>query len=165
MGSDWKALYCKASHQLPWWLWDKHTMPLHGRDEFLDGFQTLMCHREHSLPSSERIAVGAHPPCWRIKTQGYFWSSRKANPTLEAEAAMSDHSAPHLWVSVTFLSQKATPQPLALGNRCEAWDTSLIYPIFSLEMHSAALDWDFPAKKSLLITQSSPLDTTELHLP
>lgn len=135
-----------------------------GETSFWMDFKLWCITESNSLPSSEGIAVGAHSPRWRIKTEGYFWSYGKANTTLRAAAGMSDCNALHLWDCVTFLSQKATPWPLALGNRCEAWDVSSIYTVFPLEMHNDALDCDFPAKKSLLITQSSPLDTTELHL-
>lgn len=120
-----------------------------GETSFWMDFKLWCITESNSLPSSKGIAVGAHPPHLRIKTEGYFWSHGKANTTLRAAAGMSDCNAPHLWDCVTFFSQKATPRPLALGNRCEAWDMSSIHTVFPLEMHSAALDWDFPAKKSL----------------
>lgn len=131
-----------------------------GETSFWMDFKLWCITESNSLPSSERIAVGAHPPRWRIKIKGYFWSYGKANTMLRAVAGMSDCNAPHLWDCVTFLGQRAIPRPLALGNRCEAQ----FITVFPLEMHSAALDWDFPAKNSLLITQSSPLDTMEFHL-
>lgn len=68
-----------------------------GETSFWTDFKLWCITESNSLPSSEWIAVGAHPPCWRIRTEGYFWSCGKANPTLRAAAGMSDCSAPHLW--------------------------------------------------------------------
>lgn len=133
-----------------------------GETSFWMDFKFWCITESSCLPSSERIAVGAHPPHWRIKTEGYFWSCGKANPTLRAEAGMSDHNVPHLCSSSVghcdFPQPKGHPTSTGeIGVKPETWAQFILFSL--LRMHSAALNWDFPATKSLLITQSRPLDT------
>lgn len=138
-----------------------------GETSFWMDFKLWCITESNSLPSSKRTAVGAHPPCWKIKTEAYFWSYGKANTMLRAAAGMLDHSIPHLccmWYCITFLRQKGTPLPLAWGNRYEAWDMSSTKTVFSFEIINAALDWDFAAQQALLITQSNPPDSMKLSL-
>lgn len=138
-----------------------------GETSFWMDFKLWCITERNSLPSSKRTAVGAHPPCWRIKTEAYFWSYGMANTMLRAAAGTLDHSIPPLcclWYCITVFRQKGTSLPLAWGNRSEAWDTSSTKTAFPFEIINAALDWDFPAKKPVLITQSNPPDSMKLHL-
>lgn len=167
MGSNWKALYCKASHQLPWWLRDKHTIPLHGRDQFLDGFQTLMYHREQFPAFLQMYCCGSPSSLLEDQNRSLLLKLRKGKYHVKGSSwnTRSQYSSwCYMWYCITFLRQKGTPLPLAWGNRYEAWDMSSTKTVFPFEIINAALDWDFPAQKPLLITQSNPLDSMKLCL-
>ena len=121
---------------------------------------------QRAVPSSKCTAVGAHPPCWKMKTEAYFWSYGKANSMLRAAAGMLDHSIPHpccMSYCITFLRQKGTLLPPAWGNRYEAWDMSSTYHFPSWD-NKCCTGLRLSAKKSLLITQSSPPDRMKLRL-
>ena len=168
MGSNWKALYCKASHQLPWWLWDKHTIPLHGRDQFLDGFQTLMYHREQMPAFLQMYCCGSPSSLLEDQNRSLFLKLWKGKYHVKGSSwnARSQYSSSVLHVVLCYFPQpKGHPATTGLGkHRYEAWDMSSTYTVFPLEIINAALDWDFPAKKSLLITQSNPPDSIKLRL-
>lgn len=108
-----------------------------GETSFWMDFKLWCITESSSLPPSKCTIVGAHPPCWRIKTAAYFWSYGKANTTLRAAAGMPDHSIPHLCCICS--SAKGTLLPPAWGSRYEAWPKSSTNTVFWDNKYSSGL--------------------------
>lgn len=126
-----------------------------GETSFWMDFKLWCTTESNSLPSSTRTAVGAHPPCWRIKQKPISEAMERQTPchsTRHQQQLECEITVFLIWVAHGAVLLSSAKRPPHYHWPREAWDVSPTYTIFPLEIINAAPNQDFPAKKSLLIT-------------